>query len=799
MSFCELTGTVKDYNGSDIRAGSQLTIFRVLPDEDSTTVFGTHKAVHVLKSDGTWFPAIQIERKATAYIYLAAPGFDMDSQNGSPLAIPDASSATIQSLAAAVSLPSQVPIAVPGPTSLVDYAFLLSNYASFALALAAAEATGGTLMIDSDATVSVDTTVNVELLWDGQTPAKLTVASGKTLIVKSSARRWPLRQLFAGSGSVKFGHAVTEDFPQWFGAAMNGSTDDAAAAQKAIDAWQPAGGNAPRAGIVTITGPMAIGSILTMQDNPVTLRGKGGFGSGGYASENAYNTYIKSLPALAGSPMILAHTMGPIIEHLALIGDSAHKPSAAIELSESGGHFSDMACVRDVWIGPMYGWADDTGTQFTRGIYFSGTVDSDTNVLSRVTIRKCVTGIETTNPNASIDHFDTVLIDQCTTGLKTAAPQVLLTNFTGAGNDVDIELTAQGCDILLINYVSEGSGRMLLGSATAPLRVVAIGGGFQADGAGKFAALAADYSGKRAFIKFAGLAATATYIELRGFTLQQVSSPATPVIWAWNSTDGTTVNGATFVQLKLEGTRGISTDNIAVGDDNIQNSCRIIELNAQPYSGVPPQMTRFIQSGVTSNENSFEDARFDLLGKANVFGGPLQVKKLRAPAGFTATMVGGGSGTLYEYMVTALARDGETEPSSVFSVSGRSSLDASHYVQIFGSTPTFGAYAFKIYKRVGGSGSYGLIKTLTLAEIQAASGFIWNDTGAVSPGAAPPSANTTGNATVEGGFKVRSLSGAPTPDDLPAGYWGVFLDTGSGNVRVWYNDGGSMISTGAFS
>jgi lysophospholipase L1-like esterase len=119
MSDCNLTGTIKGYDGSTSRPGTQLKVIKVLPGEGSTTVFGTHIATHTLLSNGTWWPLIKIERKAVAYVYCNAPGFDASQDHGTPLQIPDASSAPLASLAAAVSLPSQVLVALTPATPIV--------------------------------------------------------------------------------------------------------------------------------------------------------------------------------------------------------------------------------------------------------------------------------------------------------------------------------------------------------------------------------------------------------------------------------------------------------------------------------------------------------------------------------------------------------------------------------------------------------------------------------------------------------------------------------------------------------
>jgi hypothetical protein len=628
----------------------------------------------------------------------------------------------------------------------------VEEYSNLAAAVSDASTSQRRIEIPNGQGVSSNLIIPANVLLDFTGTGQISVANGVTLTVQSDSRAWPLRQIFSGSGTVRFGTNVTESYPQWFGGKLDGTTDDAAAAQKAIDAFKQLS-NAPTAGTVTITGPMAIGSTLNFFDNPVRLVGKGSFGSGGYASDNARNNYIKWIGS-AGIPMLLVHSLGSIIEHLHLIGKSSAKPSAAIEFSESGSYFGDNLAVRDVWIGPMYGWDDDTGTQFDRGIYFSGSLDGDTNLLERVFIVNCTTGIDIASGNASVDHFDTIQTIGCVTGLKTVAPQVIVTTWICGNNDVDLDMASQGVYVELYNYASEGSGRMAVGSSLAPYRLIVRGGGFQADGSGKFGTSHADFSGKRAFIQFKGLAAIATYIDLHDFSLTTAGTPATPIIQCWATTDNVTGSSSTAVHLKVEACPGILSSTIDVGNDAYKNSSRIVEYTAFPAGQVQAQMTRFVQnSGYGSEDDTFQDGRFDLLGKVNVYGGPLKVKKLAdLGAGVSATPTGSGA-TNYSYKVVPITYDGHAAPSSAATCTNTATLDVAHYNTIFWY-PIPGSYAYQIYGRTPGSEQ--LLTTFTLSSTNQQGGNLWKDDGSITPSGALPSGNTTGNAAIDGILKIGS-------------------------------------------
>ena len=67
-------------------------------------------------------------------------------------------------------------------------------------------------------------------------------------------------------------------------------------------------------------------------------------------------------------------------------------------------------------------------------------------------------------------------------------------------------------------------------------------------------------------------------------------------------------------------------------------------------------------------------------------------------------------------------------------------------------TPLQGAYAYKIYGRI--SGALGLLKTVNWNDVitYKYNTFppYWEDDGSVTPAAAPPIINTTGNVLIEG-------------------------------------------------
>lgn len=110
------------------------------------------------------------------------------------------------------------------------------------------------------------------------------------------------------------------------------------------------------------------------------------------------------------------------------------------------------------------------------------------------------------------------------------------------------------------------------------------------------------------------------------------------------------------------------------------------------------------------------------------------IDSLSAPT-VSVTNIGSTGATTYGYRVSAINSVGETLASStVTTTTGNSSLTGSNYNRI-SWTRVLGATGYKVYGRT--SGSELLMATVTTANH-------YDDTGAVSPSGALPSANTTG-------------------------------------------------------
>lgn len=122
---------------------------------------------------------------------------------------------------------------------------LAHRYATFAEAVAAAQAAGRGVLVDAAFTLSSNTTVAAAVPLFFTPPGVLTVASGVTLTINSTVRAGR-HQIFAAdettTGSVRFSSRVLGPVsPEWWGAAGDDSTNDTLAVQAAINSLAAGG------------------------------------------------------------------------------------------------------------------------------------------------------------------------------------------------------------------------------------------------------------------------------------------------------------------------------------------------------------------------------------------------------------------------------------------------------------------------------------------------------------------------------------------------------------------------------
>lgn len=149
-------------------------------------------------------------------------------------------------------------------STLLDFA-ALSDYSSLSNAVTTISTTEMTLFIDTDdtmgASVTVPSTLHLHFL-KGNT----ITTTGYTLALNGPVTAG-IFQIFAGTGSVTWGNGQPV-YPEWWGAAGDGSTDDSTAIQAAIDTVEDAG-----AGAVHFLAKTYVAEGLTVEGSSIALQG----------------------------------------------------------------------------------------------------------------------------------------------------------------------------------------------------------------------------------------------------------------------------------------------------------------------------------------------------------------------------------------------------------------------------------------------------------------------------------------------------------------------------------------------
>lgn len=549
--------------------------------------------------------------------------------------------------------------------------------------------------------------------------------------------------------------------PLDFGGSCDGTVlaDETEAIQAAIDSF------AGKTGTVYLPFGCLISDTLRIDQTAVTLMGSG-WGRANNTPRRGFLRWVGS-PDL---PMVkISNALGAGIENLRLIGNSLAKPSCGLQIHQDSTSAGVLLAtyVRRLYIGQMYGYDLEPTSQFKSGIVFSGTINGDSNTLQHVRITTVDDyGVDVQNPNASDTHFDGLFIQNTRTAIRTKA-RVSITNATITNSaDWDIELETGG-EVHAHHYVSESSARLcrMNGPAT---KLILLGGGFQA------CAARTPADGVILDTQNHGPA----LVHLQDFALQRENGFAGPIKFRMYNTAG----GTSAVTSRVINTWGINPSNLDLGPIVWTNDSRNIIYRPAPESS-QDAMPSIDWRGrhQTPAERTLRSWASDAAGELNHYGGPFRVRKLAPPSGpVSASALLGTGSEVYSYRVSALTYDGETLASTAVTCTN-GPLDASHVNRI-AWPPIPGAVAFRIYGRT--SGAEQLLKTVTWDDLHPnTAGSLpnrWDDDGSFTPSGALPTANTTGNAMVEGSLTLGALA---TSDPHILG-------------RLWNNAGAVMVSAG---
>jgi hypothetical protein len=159
-----------------------------------------------------------------------------------------------------------------GTYQLTDNVVSIDKYSdSLATAISTIGSTVTTLIINQNVNVTANATVpsTLSLLFLGQ--GKLTISVGVTATINGPIQAEP-RQIFAGSGVVTFASntKMPPVYPQWWGALVDGSTDDAPAWQLMLTAISGGGE------VLVTRGTHKLATALTFANNRVAIKGLSG-------------------------------------------------------------------------------------------------------------------------------------------------------------------------------------------------------------------------------------------------------------------------------------------------------------------------------------------------------------------------------------------------------------------------------------------------------------------------------------------------------------------------------------------
>ena len=156
-----------------------------------------------------------------------------------------------------------------------NQSYNVTAFASLAAAITAAGSTG-VLYFPTAYTIPSGTTISLPIIVEGLLTCSGTATFNGTI-------QAPLRQIFSG-GTVSIGPNTPYIYPEWFGAAKTGSSDDQPAISAALSAVTLASGSSAPNQFVVLTSTYYLGSVLTLTNSQM-------FKVVGGASFYPYSTY----------------------------------------------------------------------------------------------------------------------------------------------------------------------------------------------------------------------------------------------------------------------------------------------------------------------------------------------------------------------------------------------------------------------------------------------------------------------------------------------------------------------------
>ena len=147
--------------------------------------------------------------------------------------------------------------------AFLSTAINVNTYSTISGAASAAQSAGTTLYFPQGSyTISSSLTISCPVAIDGL----ITINSGQTLTLTGSVTA-PLKKVFTVNGSLSIGGNTPYIYPEWFGTAKTGASDDQPAVAAALSAVSLANGTSAPNQFVVLTGTYYLGSSLTLTNS----------------------------------------------------------------------------------------------------------------------------------------------------------------------------------------------------------------------------------------------------------------------------------------------------------------------------------------------------------------------------------------------------------------------------------------------------------------------------------------------------------------------------------------------------
>lgn len=287
-----------------------------------------------------------------------------------------------------------------------------------------------------------------------------------------------MAQPTANSALSSPSHSTLHNFHvdvKMFGAEGDGTTDDTAAIQAALDSVPTTGSSGVPGVKVTLSpGTYRITSTLNIHQQALVMTGAGVGNPTNYSTPGNQTTLLWD--GVAADTMVnVRDSKWVTFEDIFFQGSTSAVPAELIYFENAGGTIgtNQQLFVRRCQFGSGT-WTNPStsGTAATVGIRFGGTnANNDQFNFEDVVFEGCATGVKIDNTQSVWGLITNALFDGCTTAGITTSSEVELHNvtFNACALDLDIDSTAR---VMVRGYYSEGATQCAVLSGQGWLGIV---------------------------------------------------------------------------------------------------------------------------------------------------------------------------------------------------------------------------------------------------------------------------------------------------------------------------------------